>query len=78
MVWYQPLDQRSAVQSLRSRLDYRLADESFGVVTGKVQMQKHVVNGAPVVFANANAINSGTATGSPIRLSYPGEARRAQ
>ena len=48
-------------------------EESFGVVTGKVQMQKHVVNGAPVVFANANAINSGTATGSPIRLSYPGE-----
>jgi hypothetical protein len=36
-------------------------------------MQKHIVNGAPVVFANPNAINGGTTTGSPIRLSYPGE-----
>jgi Carboxypeptidase regulatory-like domain len=48
--------------------------ESGGVVTGKLQTQKQVVNGSPVVFANANAINSGTTTGSPIRLSYPGEA----
>jgi hypothetical protein len=43
-------------------------------MTGKVQMKKQVVDGAPGVFANANAINAGTATGSPIRLSYPGEA----
>jgi hypothetical protein len=48
--------------------------EGSGVVTGKVQMKRQVVNGAPTVFANANAINSGTANGSPIRLSYPGEA----
>ncbi len=48
--------------------------EGNGVVTGKVQMKKQVVNGAPVVFANANAINSGTANGGPVRLSYPGEA----
>ena len=48
--------------------------ESAGVVTGTVKMQKHVVNGAPEVFADPNAINSGTATGSPVRLSYPGEA----
>ena len=48
--------------------------ESFGVVTGKVQMHKHVVNGAPEVFADPNAINSGTATGGPVRLPYPGEA----
>jgi hypothetical protein len=47
--------------------------ESNGVVTGKVQMKKQVVNGAPTVFANSNAINSGTNNGSPIRLSYPGE-----
>ncbi len=47
--------------------------ESFGVVTGKVQMQKHVIGGAPTVFADPNAINSGTATGGPVRLSYPGE-----
>jgi hypothetical protein len=48
--------------------------ESAGIVTGKVQLQKHVIQGAPTVFANPNAINSGTSTGSPIRLSYPGEA----
>ena len=47
---------------------------SYGVVTGKVKMQKHVVDGAPEVFADPNAINSGTATGSPVRLPYPGEA----
>jgi hypothetical protein len=46
---------------------------SFGVVTGRVQIHKHIVNGAPQVFADPNAINSGTATGSPIRLAYPGE-----
>jgi hypothetical protein len=48
--------------------------ESFGVVTGNVKMQKHVVNGAPEVFANPNAINSGTTIGSPVRLPYPGDA----
>ena len=47
---------------------------SAGVITGKVQVKKQVLNGAPVVFANPNAINAGTATGSPIRLSYPGES----
>ena len=46
---------------------------SNGVVTGKVKMQKHVLNGAPQVFADPGAINSGTATGGPVRLSYPGE-----
>ncbi len=48
--------------------------QSYGVVTGKVQLHKHVVNGAPQVFADPNAINSGTVTGGPIRLPYPGEA----
>jgi hypothetical protein len=48
--------------------------EGTGVVTGKVQMKKQVVNGAPTVFADAGAINSGTSNGTPIRLSYPGEA----
>ena len=47
--------------------------ESTGVVTGKVKMNKHVVNGAPTVFDDPNAINSGTVTGGPVRLSYPGE-----
>lgn len=49
--------------------------ESYGVVTGKVKMRRHFdQNGAPQFFDNANGINSGVATGSPIRLPYPGEA----
>jgi len=47
---------------------------SFAVVTGKIQTQKHIVNGAPQVFTDLDAINAGTATGSPVRLAYPGEA----
>jgi hypothetical protein len=47
--------------------------EGNGVVTGKVQMKRQVVNGAPTVFADPGAINSGTNNGTPIRLSYPGE-----
>jgi len=49
--------------------------ESFGVVTGKVAMHRHFdENGNPEVFANPTAINSGVATGFPVRLPYPGEA----
>ena len=49
--------------------------ESFAVVTGKVQMHRHFdSHGNPQVFANPAALNSGAATGSPIRLPYPGEA----
>ena len=48
--------------------------ESNGVVTGKVQMKKQVLNGSPQVFADPSDINTGTTTGSPIRLPYPGEA----
>jgi hypothetical protein len=75
--------QWSGINRWSSGLPFSLSDpgwttdwqiESAGVVTGKVQMQKHVVQGAPTVFANPNTINSGTSTGSPIRLSYPGEA----
>ncbi|MBV8438473.1 MAG: hypothetical protein JOY95_13270, partial [Silvibacterium sp.] len=47
---------------------------SFAVVTGKVQTRKHLVNGAPQVFADPTSINAGTATGSPVRFAYPGEA----
>ena len=66
-----------------SGLPFSLADpgwstdwqiSSNGVVTGKVQMKKQVLNGSPQVFLDPSAINSGTTTGSPIRLSYPGEA----
>jgi hypothetical protein len=48
--------------------------ESYGVVTGKVKMRRHFdQNGNPQFFDNAAAINSGIATGSPVRLPYPGE-----
>jgi hypothetical protein len=49
--------------------------EGFGVVTGKVKLHKHLVNGVPEAFDDPNAINSGVQNGgSPIRLPYPGEA----
>jgi Carboxypeptidase regulatory-like domain len=49
--------------------------ESYGVVTSKIQMHRHFdQNGNPQFFANPDAINNGLATGSPVRLPYPGEA----
>jgi len=50
--------------------------EGWGVVTGNVKTQKHLVNGVPQVFAGstANNINNGVYNGNPIRLPYPGEA----
>jgi hypothetical protein len=50
--------------------------EGGGVVTGSVQVKKHLVSGVPEVFAGnqANTINAGVFTGKPIRLPYPGEA----
>lgn len=49
--------------------------EAYGVVTGKVDVHKHYNNnGAPQYFADPSAINNGIATGSPIRIPYPGEA----
>jgi len=49
--------------------------ESFGVVTGKVKMRRHFdAHGNPQFFDNPAAINSGIATGGPVRLPYPGEA----
>lgn len=49
--------------------------ESFGVVTGKVKMRRHLdSNGNPQFFDDADAINNGLNTGSPVRLPYPGEA----
>ncbi len=75
--------QWSGINRWTSALPFSLTDPgwatdwekaSFGVVTGKVQLHKHVVNGSPQVFADSNLINSGTTTGGPIRLSYPGEA----
>ena len=49
--------------------------EGYGVVTGKVKMDRHFNNnGAPQFFADPSAINKGVATGGPIRIPYPGEA----
>lgn len=49
--------------------------ESFGVVTGKIKMRRHFdSNGEPQFFDNAQAINSGLSSGSPVRLPYPGDA----
>lgn len=49
--------------------------ESFGVVTQPVKIHKHLDSaGNPQFFQDPAAINSGIATGGPIRLPYPGEA----
>jgi hypothetical protein len=49
--------------------------ESYGVVTAPVKMRRHFdSNGNPQFFDNPDAINNGVATGSPVRLPYPGEA----
>jgi hypothetical protein len=48
--------------------------ESFGVNTGNIKTHKHIdANGNPQYFADPDAINTGTSTGGPIRLPYPGE-----
>jgi len=48
----------------------------WGVQTGTVSLQKHLVNGLPQIFAGSTAttVNSGFPSGSPVRLPYPGEA----
>jgi Carboxypeptidase regulatory-like domain/TonB dependent receptor len=49
--------------------------EGYGVVTDPtIRAHKHFDSSGNVLyFANANAINSGVANGSPVRLPYPGE-----
>ncbi len=48
--------------------------EGYGIVTGNVKMRRHFdQNGNPQFFDNPTAINSGVATGGPVRLPYPGE-----
>ena len=49
---------------------------AYGVVTDPtLRTHKHFDSaGNPLYFDNANAINNGLATGSPVRLPYPGEA----
>jgi hypothetical protein len=49
--------------------------ESFGVNVGNIKTHKHLdSNGNPQFFDNPDGINSGTSTGGPVRLPYPGEA----
>jgi hypothetical protein len=56
--------------------------EAYGVKTAPIKMDRHFdANGNPQFFANpggqgypAGGINDGIATGSPVRLPYPGEA----
>jgi hypothetical protein len=48
--------------------------QAWAVPTTKVKTHKHIQDGAPQIFDNPDAINSGIANGSPIRLPYPGEA----
>jgi len=48
--------------------------ESYAVNTQPIKTSKQYVNGNPTYLPNPTAINNGAATGSPIRLPYPGEA----
>jgi hypothetical protein len=50
--------------------------EGFGITTQNVPVKKHLIDGAPQVFAGneASIINAGIYYGKPIRLPYPGEA----
>ena len=51
--------------------------EAYGVVTDKsvAKVKRHFDSaGNPQFFADPAAINTGVATGSPVRLPYPGEA----
>jgi hypothetical protein len=48
--------------------------ESYAVQTGAVKTSRHLINGAPQVFANPDTLNNGVASGTPLRLPYPGEA----
>jgi hypothetical protein len=76
--------QWSGIERWTSGLPFGLIDpgwstdwqiESFGVVTSPVKTRRHFdQNGNPQFFDNPTAINSGVASGGPIRFSYPGEA----
>jgi len=49
--------------------------QSWAVTTGKVKLHKHLdTGGVPQVFADPDAILNGVASGSPVRIAYPGEA----
>ncbi|MFZ0516322.1 MAG: carboxypeptidase-like regulatory domain-containing protein [Acidobacteriaceae bacterium] len=44
------------------------------VPTGPIKMHRHILNNLPEAFADPNALNTGIATGHPLRYPYPGEA----
>ena len=73
MVWHQSLDQRSALQSHRSRLDDRLAYRGQWCGYRQGSDEEACRQWRTDSLRQCDAINSGTNNGSPIRLSYPGE-----
>ncbi len=76
--------QMSGIMRSTSKLPFSLDEPGYttnwtygsdAVVTAPVKMRRHLdSNGEPQFFDDPNAINNGIATGSPIRLPYPGEA----
>jgi hypothetical protein len=48
--------------------------QAWAVPTAKVKIHKHNSGGLPQIFADPTGIGNGIATGTPIRLPYPGEA----
>jgi hypothetical protein len=75
VVRHQSLVLRPALLARGARLGDRLSDQELCVVTAPVKVHKHYdQNHNPQFLDNPDAINAGVATGSPIRLPYPGEA----
>ena len=48
--------------------------QAWAVPTTNVKVHKHISGGIPQIFADPDAIGNGIATGTPVRLPYPGEA----
>jgi hypothetical protein len=51
-----------------------VSTESALIRTGPVALHKHLVNGAPEVFADPDALIAGLSSGYPLRNPLPGEA----
>jgi hypothetical protein len=76
--------QMSGIVRATSGLPFTLSEPGYttnwtygsgGVVTAPLKTNKRYdQNGDPQYFANPTAINNGVATGTPVRLPYPGEA----
>jgi len=48
--------------------------QAYAVPTAPIKLHKHIQDGAPQIFADPDALNSGIINGGPVRLPYPGEA----